>query len=42
MYANLQPIFAVAVASLVLGEVITAWQVAGAISIITGLVLTRS
>ena len=42
MYANLQPIFAVAVASLVLGEVITGWQVAGAISIITGLVLTRS
>ena len=42
MYANLQPIFAVAVASTVLGEAITGWQVAGAISIITGLVLTRS
>src|SRR5205085_8836775 len=42
MYDNLQTIFAVDVASLVLGEVITGWQVAGAISIITGLVLTRS
>ena len=42
MYANLQPIFAVAVASTVLGEAVTGWQVAGAISIITGLVLTRS
>ena len=42
MYANLQPIFAVAVASTVLGEALTGWQVAGAISIITGLVLTRS
>jgi drug/metabolite transporter (DMT)-like permease len=42
MYSNLQPIFAVIVAWLVLGESITAWQVAGAISIITGLLLTRS
>jgi drug/metabolite transporter (DMT)-like permease len=42
MYSNLQPIFAVAVAWLLLGEGITAWQVAGAISIITGLLLTRS
>jgi drug/metabolite transporter (DMT)-like permease len=42
MYSNLQPIFAVAVAWLVLGEAITVWQVAGAVSIITGLLLTRS
>jgi drug/metabolite transporter (DMT)-like permease len=42
MYSNLQPVFAVIVAWLVLGEAITAWEVAGAISIITGLVLTRS
>jgi drug/metabolite transporter (DMT)-like permease len=41
-YANLQPIFAVAVAWLVLGEGITAWQIAGASSIVTGLLLTRS
>jgi len=42
MYANVQPVFALAVAWLVLGEAITGWQIAGAISIITGLVLTRS
>lgn len=42
MYANLQPVFAVAVAWLVLGEAITIWEVAGAVSIITGLLLTRS
>jgi drug/metabolite transporter (DMT)-like permease len=42
MYSNLQPIFAVVVAWLLLGESITGWQVAGAISIIAGLVLTRS
>lgn len=42
MYSNLQPVFAVIVAWLVLGESITTWQVAGAISIIIGLVLTRS
>jgi drug/metabolite transporter (DMT)-like permease len=42
MYGNVQPIFAVIVAWLVLGEAITAWQVAGAVSIITGLLLTRS
>jgi drug/metabolite transporter (DMT)-like permease len=42
MYANLQPIFAVAVAWLLLGEAITGWQIAGAVSIITGLLLTRS
>lgn len=42
MYSNLQPVFAVAVAWLVLGEAITGWQVAGTVSIIAGLVLTRS
>ena len=42
MYSNLQPVFALAVAWLVLGEGITAWEVAGAVSIITGLLLTRS
>jgi drug/metabolite transporter (DMT)-like permease len=42
MYSNLQPVFAVAFAWLLLGEAITGWQVAGAISIVTGLVLTRS
>jgi drug/metabolite transporter (DMT)-like permease len=42
MYSNLQPVFAVAVAWLLLGEGITVWQIAGAISIITGLLLTRS
>lgn len=42
MYSNLQPVFALAVAWLVLGETITAWQIAGATSIITGLLLTRS
>jgi len=42
MYSNLQPVFAVVVAWLVLGEAITGWQVAGAVSIICGLLLTRS
>ena len=42
MYSNLQPVFALAVAWLVLGESITLWQIAGAISIIGGLLLTRS
>lgn len=42
MYGNLQPIFAVAVAWLVLGETITVWQIGGTVSIITGLLLTRS
>ncbi|HEU4612748.1 MAG TPA: DMT family transporter, partial [Kofleriaceae bacterium] len=41
MYSNLQPVFAVIVAWLLLGESITGWQIAGAISIISGLVLTR-
>jgi drug/metabolite transporter (DMT)-like permease len=42
MYANVQPVFALGVAWLVLGEASTPWQIAGAISIISGLVLTRS
>jgi drug/metabolite transporter (DMT)-like permease len=42
MYSNLQPVFALGVAWLVLGEAITLWEVAGAVSIITGLLLTRS
>ena len=42
MYSNLQPVFALLVAWLVLGETLTAWQIAGAISIISGLLLTRS
>lgn len=42
MYSNLQPVFAVIVAWLILGEAITGWQVAGAASIIGGLLLTRS
>jgi drug/metabolite transporter (DMT)-like permease len=42
MYSNLQPVFALAVARLVLGESITPWQIAGALSIISGLLLTRS
>ena len=42
MYSNLQPVFALAVAWLILGEGITGWEIAGAVSIITGLLLTRS
>src|SRR5690349_8457611 len=42
MYSNLQPIVAVIVAWLALGENITVWQIAGAVSIITGLLLTRA
>jgi drug/metabolite transporter (DMT)-like permease len=41
MYSNLQPIFAVAVAWLLLGEVPTMWQGVGAASIMTGLLMTR-
>ena len=42
MYSNLQPLFAVIVAWLTLGETPTPWQGAGAAAIITGLLLTRS
>ena len=42
MYANLQPIFAVTVAWLTLGESPTVWQGLGAASIMSGLLLTRA
>jgi drug/metabolite transporter (DMT)-like permease len=42
MYSNLQPIFAVIAAWLLLGEFPTIWQGVGAASIMSGLVLTRS
>lgn len=42
MYSNLQPIFAVIVAWLSLGETPSLWQGAGATAIITGLLLTRA
>lgn len=42
MYGNLQPIVAVLVAWLVLGEVPTAWQGVGAAGVIGGLLLTRT
>ena len=41
MYSNLQPVFAVAFAWIVLSEVPTVWQGAGATAIISGLMLTR-
>jgi drug/metabolite transporter (DMT)-like permease len=42
MFSNLQPLVALAVAWLVLGEVPTIWQGLGAGSIMTGLVVTRT
>ena len=42
MFSNLQPLVALAVAWLVLGEVPTVWQGLGAGSIMTGLVITRT
>jgi drug/metabolite transporter (DMT)-like permease len=42
MYSNLQPLFALIVAWLALGETPSVWQGAGAISIIGGLWLTRT
>jgi drug/metabolite transporter (DMT)-like permease len=42
MYSNLQPIFAVLVAWLVLGEIPTVWQGVGAASIMSGLLLART
>jgi drug/metabolite transporter (DMT)-like permease len=42
MYSNVQPVFAVLAAWIVLGEVPTALQSVGAVSILTGLVLTRA
>src|SRR5206468_6529990 len=42
MYSNLQPVIAVLVAWLVLGETPTLWQGVGAVSIMAGLLLTRA
>jgi drug/metabolite transporter (DMT)-like permease len=42
MYSNLQPIFAVLVAWLVLNEIPTIWQGVGALSIMSGLLLART
>jgi drug/metabolite transporter (DMT)-like permease len=42
MFGNLQPIFALAAARVMLGERPGAWQVVGAVGIIAGVVLTRS
>ena len=42
MFSNLQPLVALAVAWIVLGEVPTIWQGLGAGSIMTGLVITRT
>jgi drug/metabolite transporter (DMT)-like permease len=41
MYANIQPIVALAVAAAFLGETPTPWQMAGVAAIMTGLMLTR-
>lgn len=42
MYGNLQPIFALAAAWLLVGEHLVLWQVVGAAAIIGGVVLTRT
>jgi len=42
MYSNLQPVVGVIMAWVLLHETPTAWQVVGAVSIMSGLVLTRS
>ncbi len=42
MYSNLQPLFAMAIAWLALGEVPTQWQGIGALLIMTGLLLARA
>lgn len=42
MYSNLQPIIAVIVAWIMLGETPTVWQAAGAAFVMSGLVLTRT
>ena len=42
MFGNLQPLIALVVAWLALGESLTLWQGVGAVSIMTGLLLTRS
>jgi drug/metabolite transporter (DMT)-like permease len=42
MYSNLQPVIGVAMAWVLLHETPTPWQIVGAISIMSGLLLTRS
>jgi drug/metabolite transporter (DMT)-like permease len=42
MYSNLQPLFAVGMAWVMLGEQPTIWQGVGAVTIMTGLLLTRA
>ena len=42
VYANVQPLIALFVAWLTLGEVPTAWQAAGAATIISGVLIARS
>jgi len=42
MFGNLQPIFALAAARLLLGEKPSPWQLVGAAAIITGVLLTRT
>jgi drug/metabolite transporter (DMT)-like permease len=42
MYSNLQPLFAMTIAWVALGEVPTQWQVIGALSIMSGLLLARA
>ena len=42
MFGNLQPLIALAVAWVALGEALTIWQGIGAVSIMTGLLLTRA
>jgi drug/metabolite transporter (DMT)-like permease len=42
MYSNLQPIIAVIVAWIMLGETPTVWQAAGATCVMSGLLLTRT
>jgi drug/metabolite transporter (DMT)-like permease len=42
MYSNLQPVIGVGMAWLLLHETPTTWQIVGAISIMSGLLLTRS
>ncbi|MGQ0715526.1 MAG: DMT family transporter [Gemmatimonadaceae bacterium] len=42
MYGNLQPLFALAAAWMLLGEVPIVWQLVGAIAIIGGVILTRT
>ena len=42
VFSNLQPVVALGVAWMMLGEIPTAWQGAGAVTIIAGVVLTRA